>query len=390
MNIECFDLERWQSVYEHRVEINLSESGMHPLRLRELVEGANLDDLLGQDLGYTQTNGTVGLRERIASLYGRASAANVLVTNGGSEANFVTCWHLIEPGDDVVVIQPTYMQIPGLARSFGAAVRQVWLEPKPGGQGDQRDQRDNTQSPARWRLDLGAVRAAVTSRTRFIAVCNPNNPTGARLDEAEVAELCAIAADRGCWLLSDEIYRGAELDGRDTPSAWGRHDRVIVTGGLSKTYGLPGLRIGWVAGPPGLVDQLWGRHDYTTIAPGALNDRLARLALEPVQRERLIGRTRRRLSENQAIVGAWVRQQYGLRQIPPEAGGVTLIRYPGTRLSAQLAEQLLTEQSVLVVPGVHFGLEHHLRVGIGGEPDPLREGLARLGRMLDDDRISEQ
>ena len=372
MDLERFDLERWQSVHEHDVDINLSESGVHPLRLQEIVETADLDDLLGQELGYTQTNGTIQLRERIAALYDGASAANVLVTNGGSEANFVTCWHLIEPGDEVVVIQPTYMQIPGLVRSFGATVREVWLE-------------DSHQTPMRWRLDLDAVRGAVTPRTRCIAVCNPNNPTGARLDEAEVAELCALAENLGCWVLADEIYRGAELDGRDTPSAWGRHDRVIVTGGLSKAYGLPGLRIGWIAGPAELVEQLWGRHDYTTIAPGAVNDLLARLALDPSRRGRLIARTRARLRENQALVRTWVSEHHGVRQIPPEAGAVTLVRYPGARLSAELAETLRATHGVLVVPGVHFGLEHHLRVGIGGNAGLLREGLARLGRVLAND-----
>ena len=376
MDIERFDLERWQSVHEHDVEINLSESGVHPLQLQELVETTDLEDLLGQELGYTQTNGTIQLRERVAALYDGASAANVLVTNGGSEANFVTCWHLIEPGDEVVVVQPTYMQIPGLARSFGATVREVWLEACYGGDGD------DTQAPVRWRLDLDAVRAAVSPRTRCIAVCNPNNPTGARLDEAEIGELCAVAEELGCWVLADEIYRGAELDGRDTPSAWGRHDRVIVTGGLSKAYGLPGLRIGWVAGPAELVEQLWGRHDYTTIAPGALNDVLARRALDPPRRGRLLARTRGRLRENQAIVQTWVSEQRGVQQIPPEAGGVTLLRYPEAWPSAQLAETLRTIYGVLVVPGAHFGLEHHLRVGIGGDDRLLREGLARLGRAL--------
>ena len=373
MDLERFDLERWQSIHEHDVEINLSESGVHPLRLREIVEAGDLEDLLGQELGYTQTNGTVRLRERVAALYDGASAADVLVTNGGSEANFITCWHLIEPGDEVVVIQPTYMQIPGLARSFGASVRKVWLEDRPG----------DDDATARWGLDLDAVRAALTPRTRCIAVCNPNNPTGARLDDAELAGLCAMAADVGCWVLADEIYRGAELDGCDTPSAWGRHDRVIVTGGLSKAYGLPGLRIGWVAGPATLVDQLWGRHDYTTIAPGAVNDLVARLALAPPRRRRLIARTRAILQENQAFVDTWVAGQPRIRQIPPEAGGVTLLRYSGTCSSAELAETLRTTYGVLVAPGAHFGLEHHVRIGIGGEPGPLRAGLARLARALE-------
>ena len=380
MDIERFDLERWQSVHEHDVEINLSESGVHPLRLQEIIETADLEALLGQELGYPQTNGTVQLRERVAALYDGASATNVLVTNGGSETNFVACWHLIEPGDEVVVIQPTYMQIPGLVRSFGATVREVWLEDDQGGDGGHGD---DAHDPMRWRLDLAAVRAAVTPRTRCIAVCNPNNPTGARLDESEVAELCALAEDLGCWVLADEIYRGAELDGRDTPSAWGRHDRVIVTGGLSKTYGLPGLRIGWIVGPAELVEQLWGLHDYTTIAPGTVNDLLVRLALAPTRRGRLIARARATLRKNQTIVRTWVSAQHGVRQIPPEAGGVTLVRYPGARPSAELAETLRVTHGVLVVPGVHFGLEHHLRIGIGGDAGLLREGLARLGRVLE-------
>ena len=367
MHIDPFELERWQSLHEHHTGINLTESGAHPLSVRELVAGRDLDALLGQPLEYTQTNGTVLLRERVAALYDQASAANVLITNGGSEANLVACWHLIEPGDEAVVIRPTYMQIPGLIRSFGATVRDVWLEPEP----------------ARWRLNLDAVRQAVGPRTRFISVCNPNNPTGARLDETEVARLCEIAAGEGCWLLADEIYRGGELDGRDTPSVWGRCDRAVVTGGLSKTYGLPGLRIGWLAGPADLIEALWGRHDYTTIAPGAVNDLLARLALEPRRRDDLIARTRRILRENQATLAEWVARHPTVRQIPPEAGGVTLIRYSGTRPSAELVERLRADHGVLVVPGSHFGLENYLRIGIGGEPATLRAGLERLGRVLE-------
>ena len=369
MRIDPFELERWQSVHEHSTEINLTESGAHPLRVRELATGRDLEALLGQALEYTQTNGTEALRERIAALYDGASAANVLVTNGSSEANLLACWQLIEPGDEAVIVHPVYMQMPGLLRSFGAAVREVWLEP----------------GPARWRLDLDAVRAAVGPRTRFIAVCNPNNPTGARLDHAALAALCGIAADRGCWLLADEVYRGAELDGRDTPSAWGVGERILVTGGLSKAYGLPGLRLGWLAGPAALIEALWARRDYTSIAPGAVNDLLARFALEPGRRGELIARTRRILRENQAIVADWVARHPRVRQVPPEAGGVALIRYSGARPSAELAERLRADHGVLVVPGAHFGLEHHLRIGIGGEPEPLREGLARLGRALETD-----
>lgn len=366
MDIESFDLERWQSVHEHSVAINLSESGVQPLQVQELIKPTELKELLSQQLAYTQTNGSVTLRQNIAALYPDADISNILVTNGGSEANFVACWHLINPGDEVVIVQPTYMQIPGLARSFGARVHEVWLE--------------NTATG--WHLNLELVRDAVTPKTRFIAVCNPNNPTGARFDEAALTGLCSIAAKYGCWLLADEIYRGTELDGRDTPSAWNRYERVIVTSGLSKAYGLPGLRMGWLAAPPGTIDVLWGRRDYTTIAPGAINDLLARRALEPTRREILIARARRILRENQAIVATWVNGQPKVHQVPPEASAVTLIRYTGNWTSVELAEALRAQHSVLVVPGSHFKLDQHLRVGIGGEPRPLSDGLARLGQIL--------
>ena len=366
MDIKPFDLERWQSVYEHNVAINLSESGVHPLRVRELIETTDRENLLSQSLGYTQTNGTLSLRESVAAIYDGASAANVLITNGGSEANFVVCWHLITPGDEVVVVQPTYMQIPELARSFGATVHEVWLEAKPLG----------------WQLDLEAVRAAVTPRTRFIAMSNPNNPTGARLDDTVVTGLCSIAAEYGCWLLADEIYRGAELDGRDTPSAWNRYERTIVTSGLSKAYGLPGLRTGWLVGHHDVITKLWGRRDYTTIAPGAINDLLACRALEPARRGQLITRTRRILRENQAIVSAWVSNQSTVHQIPPEAGAVTLLRYSGNRASIELAETLRARHGILVVPGSHFKLDQHLRIGIGGESKPLHNGLTKLSEVL--------
>jgi aspartate/methionine/tyrosine aminotransferase len=224
MKIEPFALERLQSTWEHRVAWNISESGVHPLRLDELADRQeDRDALLEQHLAYTQTNGTVELRDSIAALYPNATAANVLVTNGGAEANWIVLWHLLEPGADVVVMAPNYMQAAGIARALGATVRSWQLVPANGGPG----------ISARWAPDLDALRHLVTPHTRAIVICNPNNPTGARLTAEELDAVCAIAAGSKAWLISDEIYRGAELDNLETSSAWGRSDRVIVTSGLS-------------------------------------------------------------------------------------------------------------------------------------------------------------
>ena len=373
MRIPPFELERFQSVHEHRVEINLTESGVEPLEVGELLGPDAAGVLLDQPLAYTQSNGTPELRAAVAATLPGATEDHVLVANGGAEANFVACWRLIEPGDEVVVMQPNYGQVQGLAEGFGAIVRPWPL-------------REERAGPAsRWAPDVDELRALVTDRTKLIAVCNPNNPTGARLTEAEVAAVCEVAGRHGAWVLSDEIYRGVERDGVETPTVWGRTERVIVTGGLSKAYGLPGLRIGWAVAAPPMATDLWSRRDYTTIAPSALSDRLARHALAPDRRTALLERTRRMIAANFPIVVAWLDAHAGnLAWVPPEAGAMAFVRYHQDIGSTALANRLRETEGVLVVPGDHFGLDGYLRIGYGGRPASLREGLARLDRVLAD------
>ena len=370
MRLEPFLLERFQSTWENRVAWNLAESGVHPLRLEELADTPeDVSALMRQELCYTQTNGTADLRALIAAMYPSAVPDQVEVTNGGSEANWVVLWHFVEPGDDVVMMAPNYMQMAGIAASLGAAVRS-W--PLAGGDGD------------RWRPDIAALESLVTPKTKLILLCNPNNPTGARLTARELDDICAVAGRSGAWIVSDEIYRGAELDGIDTPTIWGRYDRCLVTSGLSKAYGLPGLRIGWVVGPESVVSALWGVHDYTTIAPGALNDRLARVALLPERRRRLLARTRGIVGANYPIVRRWIEKRSAtLSHVAPEAGAIAFVRYRHAINSTALVERLRDEQSVLVVPGDHFGMDGYLRIGFGNNPTHVSSALERVGEVLD-------
>jgi aspartate/methionine/tyrosine aminotransferase len=370
MKLEPFAMERMQSTYENQVEFNLSESGVHPLTLGELLgDEASRDALLGERLRYTQSNGTIPLRSAIAALYPGATPEHVQVTNGGSEANYITTWNLVEPGDEVAIMVPNYMQTWGLARAFGATVRE-WPLVREG---------------SRWRIDADRLAQVVSARTKLIVICNPNNPTGARIDAADLDRIVAVAARHGSWILSDEIYCGAELDGRATPTMWGRYDRALVTSGLSKAYGLPGLRIGWVIAPPALIGSLWSYHDYTTIAPGALNDALARRALEPARRARILARTRGILNHNLPIIAAWLDAHGGLfSYAPPDAGAIVYARYHHPINSTQLVTRLRREKSVLVVPGDHFGMDGYLRLGFGDEPTYLGAGLDRLGALIAD------
>jgi aspartate/methionine/tyrosine aminotransferase len=367
MKIDEFVLERMQSTWENQVEINLSESGVHPLTLRELLEDAGADSVLDAALGYPQTNGTVRLRSAIAAMYPGATPDHVHVTNGGSEANFVSTWSLLEPGDEVVMMAPNYMQTWGLGRAFAGTLRE-WRLREEGG---------------RWRPDLDALPSLLNRRTKLLVICNPDNPTGARLEAADLDAICAAAARHGTWVLSDEIYRGAELDGRETATAWGRYERAFVTSGLSKAYGLPGLRIGWVVGPPSFVATTWAYHDYTSIAPGALNDRLASLALEPSRRARILARTRGILQANLPRLAGWLdARPADFSYIPPDAGAIVFARYHRRVGSSDLTTRLRVEKSTLVVPGDQFGMDGYLRLGYGGPEHELMEGLKRLEAVL--------
>jgi aspartate/methionine/tyrosine aminotransferase len=373
MRIEPFALERFQSIWENQVAWNLSESGVHPLTLAELLDSGGVQDaVLQTELGYPQTNGTVALRELIAGMYPGATAAHVQVTNGGSEANCVLLMRLIEPGDEIVVMMPNYMQVPGLARALGATVREWWLRESGSGE------------TARWIVDPNELNQLVTARTRAIVICNPNNPTGARLDAVFLDLVCRAAARVGAWVIGDEIYRGAERIADDTPSVWDRgYERAVVSSGLSKAYGLPGLRIGWVVGPPDLVAELWGVHDYTSIAPGALSDRLARIALEPSRRQQILARTRMIIRSNYPILRQWIEAHDGLSHVAPQAGAIAVVRYEHPIASAELARRLRDERSVLVVPGAFFELENCLRIGFGSDPASLTPALSLIGELLD-------
>ena len=369
MKLERFEMERMQSTFENLVEFNLSESGVRPLSPRELVEDAQgLEGLLDQPLVYTQSNGTIELRRAIASMYPGATVDHIEVTNGGSEANFITTFNLIEPGDEVVMLVPNYMQTWGLSRAFGATIREWRLI--------------EDAAAGRWRVDLEALDTLVTSRTKLIVICNPNNPTGARLTAAELDHLARVADRHGAWILSDEVYRGAELDGHETASMWGRSDRAIITSGLSKAFGLPGLRIGWIAAPPALIASFWSYHDYVTIAPGALSDRLARVALAPERRARLFERTRGILRRNLPLIEAWLHDAGGFHWIRPEAGAIVYVRYDHQINSTELVTRLRKEKSVLIVPGDHFGMDGYLRLGFGEPPEYNRAGLDRLRDLL--------
>lgn len=366
-----FHMERMMSRLEKEVEYNLSESGAHPVMLRELVDRENdyLQGLLDTDLNYPHTNGIPRLRQNIARLYEGGTPANVLVTVGAIEANYLVLRTLLAPGDEIVVMLPNYMQIWGLAKNHGLALKTFHLREETG-----------------WRPDLAELETVVTGNTRLIAVCNPNNPTGSILSESEMESIIDIADRVGSWILADEVYAGAErLTDEETPSFFGRYDKVLVTGSLSKAYGLPGLRIGWVVAPASIVDDIWARHEYTTISATMLSNHLAALALSPQVRPWLMQRTRSYIRRGYPILQNWMDRHPGSFKLrPPDAGAIAFIRYYFEINSTQLVERLASEKSVLIVPGDHFGMDHFMRVSFGLPHSYLRPALDRIHDMIEE------
>ena len=366
MKIEYFEMERMQSQYEFLVDYNLSESGVHPLSFKELLPQENLEEILETPLGYLQTNGTAELRERICALYPGTNSENVLITTGSAEANYLLAWSQIEPGDDILFMIPNYMQLWGLMRAFGGQVRTFALKEELG-----------------WNPDLDELKKLVTPKTKIICVTNPNNPTGSILGREARDTIIELAEKAGAWIFADEVYQGAELDRQTTPTFWGETKKVVISNGLSKAYGLPGLRVGWMVAPEDLIQRVWPYHDYTTISIGAVSDRLARIALHPENRSQILERTRTILNNNIGILTSWLEKQGGLfRCIPPKAGAIAFPHYDLDIGSKDLVDRIRETKSVLIVPGDHLGMEGYLRIGYGEEKEKLEKALALIEETI--------
>ena len=368
-------MERMQSLHWHVVKYDLSESGVRPLAIPELLElaGADPASFLATKLGYPLSEGSHETRDRIAAWYPGATTDNVTVVNGGSEANFLALWTLLEPGDRLAFMVPNYMEGWGLGRHFGDATDVFRL----------RMQDD------RWALDVDELDRAVSPATKVVMVCNPDNPTGHVLTEDEMDAVVAAADRVGAWIVADEIYRGAEMDADESsPTFWGRYDKVVITSGLSKAFAMPGLRVGWIVAPPELIREVWIRHDYTTLTPGILSDVVAGVAMEPTTRERVLARTRQIVRAQYPPLEDWFRTHADtFRWVAPVVGAIAFVEYDLSIPSGELIDRIRTEQSVLLVPSSMFGLgegSKGIRFGFGFDIEQTLDALELVDRTLAD------
>jgi aspartate/methionine/tyrosine aminotransferase len=370
-DFQPFMMERMMSKFEQDVEFNLSESGVHPILLKDLLghEAKYINNFLESDLNYPYVNGIPELRQNIAQLYNGANPDNVLVTVGAIEANYISTRTLLTAGDEIVIMLPNYMQIWGISKNHQYKIKTFHLRENQG-----------------WSPDIDQLNDIVSTNTKLIAICNPNNPTGYILTDNEIDKIAAIADRVGSWFLADEVYRGAERKpDKESTSFYGRYDKVLAVGSMSKAYGMPGLRIGWVVGPVDTIDEIWARHEYTTISATMLSNKLAALALSSGVRPRIIERTRKYIRQGYPVLEQWMNSHKDTFTFTsPQAAAITFVRYHLEINSTVFEERLRHEKSVLIVPGDHFGMDHFVRISFGLPHDYLNAALDRIHDLIEE------
>jgi aspartate/methionine/tyrosine aminotransferase len=370
VHIEPFFVEQWMNAHETTATWNIAETCVHSLTLEQLLElsgdaDAVLRRLRETWLGYGDIVGSPRLRAAIAALYGeRITPDNVLTANGAIGANFLALYALVEPGTTVVSVQPTYQQLYSVPESLGADVHVVRLREQD-----------------RYLPDVEAIRAAADDRTSLIILNNPNNPTGALIDEPLLREIVDVAREHDAWLFCDEVYRRLEHEpGSTAPSVADLYEKGVSSGSMSKSYSLAGLRTGWVAGPAEVVQRCLDVRDYTTISAGVLDDALAAVALEHI--DAVLERSLAIVRGNLAIVDEWIAREPRLRYVRPRAGTIALVHYDADMPSVDFCQGLFDFNGAFVMPGAAFGEERAFRLGYASSHEVLTGGLAAVSDYL--------
>ena len=379
MKIRDFGVEIWMNRYENHCELNLAETCVQSLTVAELLEmagktGTILDEILPMQLTYGAIEGSDRLRGLVAELYETQTPENVVITHGTIGANALVHETLVEPGDRVISVLPTYQQHYSIPESYGADVQILKLTETSG-----------------FLPDLEELQRLAVPGTKLIALNNPNNPTGALMDRAYLEKVSDIARASGAWILCDEVYRGTDQeDGRYgngmTASIVDVYEKGIGTAGMSKAYSLAGLRLGWIVGPVDLLQAVSVHRDYNTISVGMLDDHFASIALE--NRDKILARSHRISRTNLAILSDWVAGEPLISWVKPKSGTTALLKYDLPMTSEEFCTKLLDATGVMLTPGSAMEMEGTLRIGYCNGEDVLREGLKRMSGFLRDQQAA--
>lgn len=369
MKIKDFGVEIWMGLYENDCDYNLAETCVESLTVNQLLEYSGkkdeiLDEVYNMKLTYGEIEGSLKLRNEIADLYEKIDIHNITVTHGAIGANSLSIETLVEPGDTVISVLPTYQQHYSIPESIGANVKILKLRP------------ENEFLP-----DLRELKSYIDDKTKLICINNPNNPTGALMDEEFLKKIVDIAKECDAYVLCDEVYRGLNHEGENfTKSIVDLYEKGISTGSMSKTFSLAGLRIGWVVGPKDFIKSVNKRRDYNTISCGMIDDRLSAVALE--NKDKIVKRNLQIVRGNVKLVDEWVKNEALIEYIKPKAGTTAFLKYNFDMKSEELCLRLLKEKSVMLVPGSSLDMEGYVRLGFANSPEIIKVGLKKISEFL--------
>jgi aspartate/methionine/tyrosine aminotransferase len=361
-----FRLEVYLGKWEFAAKHHLTASDAQTLTVAEALGPEGLEELASLPLGYAPTWGTDALREAIAGTYDAVEPGDVLVFAGAEEAMFWALQELVGPGDHAVVTVPSYQSMESLPIATGAAVSGLTLRPEDG-----------------WALDLDALTALVRPETTLVAVNFPNNPTGALPDPQTWAALVALCEERGIRLFSDEVYRGLEPDGTaPLAQAADLSPTALSLGVMSKAYGLPGLRIGWLAcRDRAVLERLETRKHYTSICSAGPSELIATHALR--RGDEIKARNRAIIARNLPVFDAFFADHADrFAWEPPRAGPVCFPRYLGPDGVDAFCRELVEQAGVVLLPASIYASElgdvpaDRFRIGVGrAGPEPALEAF---------------
>jgi aspartate/methionine/tyrosine aminotransferase len=368
MQIDKFKVEEWFNKYEKDAVYDLADTCVESLSINELFEIAgnkeeHLNEIFNRKLNYGDIHGSVNLKKAISTLYENQKIENITITHGAIGANQLVFLSIIEAGDKVVSIVPTYQQHYSIPKSIGADVKQFFLK------------EENN-----WLPDLEELEKVVGNDTKLICINNPNNPTGAVLPDEMVKNIVEIAQKSNAYILSDEVYRGLEHNGKISLSFADIYEKGISTGSMSKVFSLAGLRLGWVCANPKIISEINHQREYNTISVGILDDYFATLAIE--NKDKIIKRNLEKINFGKKILLSWAGENKKIYLVEPKGGTTAFVRYDLPLKSIELCEKLQKETGVMILPGETMEQDGYLRIGYGNNFDNLKKALKIFAKWL--------
>ena len=366
MKLPRFGVEEWLNVHEKSAIYDIAGVSIKALTMEELFDLSGLDkdgffaQLLKKKMDYGWIEGSPEFKTQVSSLYKDMPVDTILQTHGATGATMLALYALIEPEDHVISMYPTYQQLYDIPKSLGADVDLWEIE------------EDNN-----WLPDLDQLRRLIRPNTKMICINNANNPTGALMDTAYLEELVTIAKEVDAYIFSDEVYRSFD---QPAPSIVDLYEKGIAVNSLSKTYSIPGIRVGWVASNTEVADILRDYRDYTMICAGVFDDMVATLVLE--NKEAILKRNRQIVEENLALMDAWIAKEPKASWVRPASVSTSFVKLDVNRPIEDFALELLQDNGVLVVPGNRFDKESHVRIGYCCDKEVLQKGLEKLSQFL--------